>query len=247
MATCRRSWSAPFAMCPTLRWKQRPLGSRTCAALSPRARRWWRANLRLLGPFERLPRGCRIEPGLRLLDVLRRQVVADPLPAELLRDDQSRTASCKRVEHDFAWVTACADNAAQQLLGHLTAVPARALLERTADPTEVPGVLVRLPPLRQVLRPQDPRIVRQPAARHGPRVGIHHLPRRRDPDRVAVERELLGVLDKVEQMRVAAAELLRAVDAECVVPDHPAAAGEADLLLEDQLQLRGVLVADRQP
>src|SRR5438552_17391814 len=48
-------------------------------------------------------------------------------------------------------------------------------------------------------------------------------------------------------MCVAAAEFLGAMDAKSVVPDHPAAASEAKFLLKNQFQLRGVLIADRQP
>ena len=80
-------------------------------------------------------------------------------------------------------------------------------------------------------------------------VGVDQLPGRGDADRriVGVERELLRVLDEVEQVRVRAAELALAVHAERVVPDDPASAGEAQLALADQLQLGGVLVADGQP
>ena len=48
-------------------------------------------------------------------------------------------------------------------------------------------------------------------------------------------------------MDVRAGELLRAVDAERVVPDDPAAGRKADLVLGVDLQLGGVFVADRQP
>ena len=48
-------------------------------------------------------------------------------------------------------------------------------------------------------------------------------------------------------MGVAAAEFLGAVDAERVIPDHPAPAGEVELFLKEQLQLGGIRVAYRQP
>jgi hypothetical protein len=57
----------------------------------------------------------------------------------------------------------------------------------------------------------------------------------------------LGVPDEVEEVDVAAGELLGAVDAEGVVPDDPTAAVEGDVVLGGQLQFRGVFVADGQP
>src|SRR5262249_12436287 len=48
-------------------------------------------------------------------------------------------------------------------------------------------------------------------------------------------------------MRVATTELLGAVNAERVIPDDPAATGKAEFLLKNELQFRGIFVADRQP
>ena len=84
-----------------------------------------------------------------------------------------------------------------------------------------------------VLRAEDPGVVGEPALGVGPRVGVDQLPRRGDADRLVVEGEPLGVLHEVEQVGVAAAELLRAVDPERVVPDHPAPQRQAQLAVED--------------
>src|SRR5262249_22684114 len=73
------------------------------------------------------------------------------------------------------------------------------------------------------------------------------LPRRWDLDFLTIEGEPLRVLHEVKQVRVAPIELSGAVDSECVVPDHPTAARESELLLENQLQLSRVFIADRQP
>jgi hypothetical protein len=73
------------------------------------------------------------------------------------------------------------------------------------------------------------------------------LSRRGDADRLVVEGEALRVLNEVEQVRVAPAELLGAVDAEGVVPDNPVPQGQAHVAVEDHLQLGRELVADRQP
>ena len=51
----------------------------------------------------------------------------------------------------------------------------------------------------------------------------------------------------MEEVRVRAAEPADAIHAERVIPDHPTPAGEAQFALGDQLQLRGVFVADGQP
>ena len=57
----------------------------------------------------------------------------------------------------------------------------------------------------------------------------------------------LGVLDEVEQVGVAAGELVLAVDAEGVVPDDPVSEVEADVAMGDHLELGDVFVADGQP
>src|SRR5205823_13988728 len=106
---------------------------------------------------------------------------------------------------------------------------------------------IPLETVRQILRAQDPGIVWQTAPRISPGVRVHQLACRRHTDGEAVERETLRILNEVEQMRVTAAEFLGAVDPECVIPDDPAAAGKPQLVLKDELQLRCVFVADRQP
>ena len=60
-----------------------------------------------------------------------------------------------------------------------------------------------------------------------PAVAVDQLPGRGHADRLGVERELLRVLDEVEQVGVRAAELVLAVHAERVVPDDPTAAGQS--------------------
>ena len=61
-----------------------------------------------------------------------------------------------------------------------------------------------------------------------------------------VEDEVLFIFDEMKQMSVRARELFLAVDSEGVIPDHPTAAVETNLLCFD-FKFGCVLVADRQP
>ena len=101
--------------------------------------------------------------------------------------------------------------------------------------------------VRDVLRAEDPGVVRQPALGVGPRVEVDQLPRRGHADRLVVECETFGVLHEVEQVGVTTGELLRAVDPKRIVPDHPVPQRQAQLAVEQDLQLGRELVADRQP
>ena len=126
-------------------------------------------------------------------------------------------------------------------------MPARSLLERAADPREVPGVFRRAEAVGQVLRTQHPGVVGEPARRVGPLVTVDEFAGGRHADRVGVERERRRIANEVKQVDVRPAEFLLAVDAERVIPDDPTAAGEPEFPRGDHLQFRGVFVADRQP
>ena len=76
------------------------------------------------------------------------------MPLQLLGYDQRRAAAGEGVEHDVAGVRAAADDPAQELLGHLAAVPAGTLFERAADTRKVPGIALGGEPVRHVLRAQ---------------------------------------------------------------------------------------------
>src|SRR5438105_2060808 len=115
-------------------------------------------------------------------------------------------------------------------------MPSRTFLERAAHPTKVPGVLVSVESLWEILGTKDPRVIRQPATRIRSPICIDELPRRWNADGKIVEHEGFGVPDEVKEMRVTATELLRAVHAKCVVPDYPTATSKAQFLLENQLQ-----------
>src|SRR5579871_4795919 len=125
-------------------------------------------------------------------------------------------------------------------------MPAGTLLEGAAHAREVPDVFFGRETPSQILRAENPCVVGKPAAFFGPRVGVDKLPRRWNLDGVGIERERLQVLDEMKQVRVATTELFRAVDAESVVPDHPAAAAKAQVLKRD-LQFGREIIADRQP
>ncbi len=81
----------------------------------------------------------------------------------------------------------------------------------------------------------------------GSGVGVDQLPGGRHTDCRTVEREFFCIPHKMKEMRMTAAELLRAVDAKRVIPDDPASADEAQFVLKDQLQFCRILIADGQP
>ena len=68
-----------------------------------------------------------------------RELVTEIVPAQLFGDGQRGAAAGKGIEHGFARLGARENNAAQQLLRHLAAVPTLAFLERAVDAGEVPG------------------------------------------------------------------------------------------------------------
>ena len=135
-----------------------------------------------------------------------------------------------------------------KLLGHLAAVEAGPLLERAghAGKYQVSSADVKQS-ARSCGRSTHVSSGRRPAGWRGRR-------RRRScraegmrfSSSLAAKRELLRIFDKIKQVGVRAAELVFAIHAERVIPDHPAAQMEADLLAGD-LQLGGILIADRQP
>jgi hypothetical protein len=106
-------------------------------------------------------------------------------------------------------------------------MPAGSFFEGAAHAAEIPGIFLALEPLGQVLGPENPGIVRQPAQGIGACVGVDQLPGRRHSDGKVVEGEVLRILDEMKEVRVAAAELFGAVDPEGVIPNDPATAGEA--------------------
>ena len=84
-------------------------------------------------------------------------------PAELLRDGQRRAAAGERVEHKSPGLLLTRMMRPKKLLGHLAAVKALPFLERAGHAGVVPRVVRRLKAFRQILRPQHPGVVRQPA------------------------------------------------------------------------------------
>ena len=180
--------------------------------------------------------------------ILRRQLKAEITPTKFFGHGQGRCAAAERIEHEIAFGRAKLDDAAEQLFRHLTAVKSGPLFERAGNAREVPGVFGRSEAARQILRSQDPRIVRQAAGGVGPIVGIHQLPGRGDAvlQLFGPEGELLGVFDKVKQVGVRPAELILAVHAKRVVPDDPTTRVETDLLAGN-FEFGRVLVADSQP
>src|SRR4051812_15841183 len=79
------------------------------------------------------------------------------------------------------------------------------------------------------------------------RIRIDQLPGRRYANGRRIEDKFLRVLHEMKQVRVASAELVLAVDAEGVIPDHPASAVKSQFSLENELCFRGELVPNRQP
>ena len=107
--------------------------------------------------------------------------------------------------------------------------------------------MIRGESIVNILRAKDPGVVRKPTGRVGPAIGVDQLPGGRDTDFILVKSVTLGILDEMEEVRVRAIELLRAIDAERVVPDHPAATSQLEVVLGEQLDLRGLFIADSDP
>ena len=191
-------------------------------------------------------RSC-IEAALGLGRVVGGEFEAEVAAVELLGDDKRRPAPGEGVENDVALVRAGADDPAEELLGHLTAVPARAFVERAADAGNAPGIPVGGETVGDVAGTQDPGVVGESALGIGAGVGVNELAGRGDADRVGIEGVRRGVLHEVKQVGVASGELIFAIDAESVVPDHPASQGQADLAVGDHLQLGREFIADRAP
>ena len=187
------------------------------------------------------------QPFLDPRRVCRREFETDEPPAEFLGDGERGAAAAEWIQHRVAFVARRPNDPAEQLLGHLAAVPAGTFLECAADAGEVPRVGVGAKALGQVLWAEDPGVVREPAGRAGPLVAVDEFAGARHPDRVGVEREVCGILHEVKDVGMRAAELLPAVDAEGVIPDHPAAAGEPEIAGCDHLEFGRIFVADRQP
>src|SRR5690606_865948 len=124
---------------------------------------------------------------------------------------QGGAAAGEGVEHQVILRGAGPDDPAEDLLGHLAAVPSGAFLEGPADAGDVPGVGGGLEAFGDVLGAEDPGVVGEPPFRVGSAVVVDQLTGRGDPDGLVVEGEPAGVLDEVEQVGVAAGELPGAV------------------------------------
>ena len=74
--------------------------------------------------------------------------------------------------------------------------------ERSRHTRKVPHVFVGIEPIHAILRSQNPSVIRHAAFGVSPFVSVNQLAGRWHGDRVRVERELLGVFDKIEQVRV---------------------------------------------
>src|SRR5438132_515293 len=83
-----------------------------------------------------LARARSINTGLYRGGGIPRQLEPQPAPPQFLGNDQRRAAASKRIQYHFPRVGRNADDAAQQLFGHLAAVPAGPLLEGAAHAGE---------------------------------------------------------------------------------------------------------------
>src|SRR5208337_940432 len=126
-------------------------------------------------------------------------------------------------------------------------MPAGALFEGAANPGNIPGVAFRGETSLDVLGTEDPGVVGKTAIGVGPRIEVDQLPRGGDADVLIVKGKTFGVLHEVIQVGMTAAEFPGAVDPKRIVPNHPASERQPQLAMEENLQLSGVFVADRQP
>ena len=103
-----------------------------------------RTDLRFGSAVERVADSAIRESIAAALDVFRREIEAEEFSAELLCDGQCRRTAGERIENGVPFIRAELDDAAEELFGHLAAVPAGAFLEGAADAGEVPGVFVEI-------------------------------------------------------------------------------------------------------
>jgi len=113
-----------------------------------------------------------VELGLDCRGVFRRELEAEEPPIKLLGDGECSATAGERVEDDFTGIRASADDSAQDLLGHLAAVPASALFERTTDARDVPAVAFGSKAVRDILWAEDPGVIQYPSLRIGTRVKV---------------------------------------------------------------------------
>jgi len=85
----------------------------------------------------------RRQPPFDLLDVVCRHLEAKPSPPQLLGDSQGGATARKRVQNQLAGPGTGPDDAGQQLLRHLAAVPTDTFPKRPTNTWKVPSVLVR--------------------------------------------------------------------------------------------------------
>ena len=142
----------------------------------------------LIAPLEALAWPDLGESRFDLSRVVGRELETQEVPLEFLGDHQGRATAGERVEHDLAGIRTGPDDPAQDLFGHLAAVPAGAFLECPANAGDVPRVAVRGEAIGDVLGAQDPGVVGEPAFGIGAGVEVHQLPRRRNANCLVVER-----------------------------------------------------------
>ena len=75
---------------------------------------------------------------------------------------------------------------------------------------EIPDALFPVEPTGNFTGTQDPRVLRNDPRRIRPKIAINILAGARDPDRVVLEGEILGVFDEIKEMGMAGSEFFTA-------------------------------------
>lgn len=99
--------------------------------------------------------------------------------------------------------------------------------------------------IRRFLGSEVPNVIGQFSGRVGPFVLIHRLPGRRDPNRIRVERKLVG-LRQIKNMGVRTGKLFSRLLTERVMPDDPIPETKTEFPSGQDAKVGSVLVSDRQ-
>ena len=89
---------------------------------------------------------------MNLSCIILRQFEANEAAPQFFCHGERGAAAAERFKNGVARIGRDFDDSAEQLLGHLAAVPSRTLLERAADSREIPDVFFRLKTAGGVLR-----------------------------------------------------------------------------------------------
>ena len=132
---------------------------------------------RLFGTVERIAYGDPIKSLGSEAHVVFGKLKREVATVQFFGDRDRRRTAGEGIDHDIVFRGTGANDAAQQLFGHLATVESGPLFERSSDAREMPSVLVGFETIDQLLRTEDPSIVRHSTNRVGAGIVVDQLPR----------------------------------------------------------------------